>query len=111
MPRQQHALPGALLAGVAVAGLVVSWVLYADRQAFRKELRPERGVGIDFSILESFRMRGNWLLATASLGATLLAVSDYLWLPEERSVPGWAWIAGAGGVAIAAVGSCPTAAT
>jgi PEGA domain len=92
---QQHAAAGAILAVVGGASSAVSWVMYADRQSKRRAVSDTSGE-------TKYRKQGVIALATAGLGATLISVSEYFWLPDHPDVPALAWVAGAIGVSLGA---------
>jgi hypothetical protein len=81
-------------------GLITSWTLYAERQDYRLEARPE----ISDQVMRGFDRRGAWMLAIGGTAAAGLVAAEYLLLPRTDGVPVAAWIAGAAGVAGAAVG-------
>jgi hypothetical protein len=98
----QQVVAGTVLGVVGVGSIATGWVFYVLRQQVRTKLFAE-GV-IPTSEVDAFRGRGYLSLAAVGLGATLLAVSDYFWLPDEPGVPAWAWSVGALGVATGIVG-------
>ncbi len=92
---QQHAAAGAMLAVIGGAGTAVSWVVYAERQGKRTVISGMRDE-------TSFRKLGVVAISTAGLGASLLSLSEYFWLPDERAIPPYAWVVGGIGLALAA---------
>lgn len=91
---QQHAAAGALLAIIGGASTAVSWVLYAERQATRRDLMERDDT--------AYQKLGVVTLTSAALGTTLLSLSEFFWLPDEPSVPALGWIAGGLGAALGA---------
>ncbi len=96
---QTHPLAGAALALLGAGGMVTGWVLYADRQSLRTPLVFTPGT------YASFRDRGPMALLAGGLGAGVLALSDYLWLPNQAGTPGWSYAVGAAGLALGATGA------
>jgi hypothetical protein len=97
----QSVVPGVILAVLGAGALGTGWVFYSLRQDIR--LLPLEN---DLSVvdLDNFHNHGSASLALAGLGAALLAVSEYFWLPNDTGVPVWAWPVGALGVAVGVVG-------
>jgi hypothetical protein len=91
---------GAALGVLGIGGLVTGWALYAERQDYRLEARPE----ISDDVMRGFDQRGAWMLAIGGTAAAGLVAAEYLLLPRTDAVPVAAWVAGAVGVAGAAVG-------
>jgi hypothetical protein len=108
LARQSPTAAGALSA-VGLAGLATGWVFYALRDKLRVELW-EFGLteeqGFEQRKFSSFQERGGVAVAAASVGALSMSLAQYFWLPDEESVPVWAWVAGGvgGAVALGALG-------
>jgi hypothetical protein len=98
---EAHPVAGAALALVGAGGLVASWLLYADRQNLRRALYER---GLPLRDLDTFHNRGTATLITGGIGASVLALSDYFWLPAAKNVPAWAWGVGVAGLAVSGVG-------
>jgi hypothetical protein len=97
---------GAILGIVGAGGIASGWVFYAQRKQLRTQPRI---IGVDAAFVsiadvDRFRNLGYLSLGVVGLGASLLAVSDLFWLPDEVGVPGWAWAVGALGAATGLVG-------
>jgi len=98
----QQVVAGVALAVVGAGGLGAGWVFYALRQDTRRQVYSSGA--IPTASVDAFRGRGYLALASVGLGASLLAVSDYFWLPNEVGVPAWAWSVGGLGAAAGLVG-------
>jgi hypothetical protein len=96
---------GAALGVLGIGGLVTGWALYAERQGYRLQARPE----ISDNVMRGFDRRGAWMLAIGGTAAAGLIAAEYLLLPSVDEVPVAAWLAGATGVVGAAVGLAYTA--
>jgi hypothetical protein len=87
----------------AVAGAVL-WVaggaIYVARQNYR--LRP--WLSVDSGTMSAWETQGAFAFWMTAGGASLLVASEYLLLPESREVPMLAWLSGAAGLGVAAVG-------
>ncbi|HKP61538.1 MAG TPA: hypothetical protein VJV78_32635 [Polyangiales bacterium] len=90
---QQHAVAGAILAVVGGASCAVSWALYAERQSKRTAIG-------DTSQVSNYKKLGAIAITTQAVGASLLSVSEYFWLPDDPEVPALAWAAGALGLGV-----------
>lgn len=90
---------GTIAAIGGTLSLAAGWVIYVARQNYRLTPRFELGDAPD-----TWRAQGMWAMSLAGFGAANLVASEYLLLPESRSVPTLAIIGGAAGVAVAAVG-------
>jgi hypothetical protein len=96
-------LPGAAVAaGIAgVGAFAVGWGFYAARQNLRTDLNPEPPL----SSIQHYNTYGVVTLSVAGAGAALLSLAELFWLPDDPSIPAWAWVAGAAGLAVVAVGA------
>jgi hypothetical protein len=92
---------GAVLGIVGAGGIAAGWVFYALRQHVRTQLPPTVADAplVSLADVDRFHNHGYRSLVAAGLGASLLAVSDLFWLPDEVGVPTWAWAVGALGAA------------
>jgi hypothetical protein len=100
---QSPAAAGAL-ATVGLVGLTTGWVFYALRDKLRVELWElslNNAAGFSQATYQSFQARGSIAVAAASVGAVVMSLAQYFWLPDEEPVPAWAWVAGGVGGAIA----------
>jgi hypothetical protein len=91
---------GAVSAVVGGVALIGSWTLYISAQSYR--LRP--WTRLDDGTVDNWvtmRAASLWMGVGAS---ALLTASEYLLLPEAQDPPLLAWIGGAVGVGVAAVG-------
>ncbi|HTU59300.1 MAG TPA: hypothetical protein VMF89_12715, partial [Polyangiales bacterium] len=81
-------------------GAFVVWPLYASRTSHRlrswSEVTPE--------VLDGFESRGAWTFWSALAGSTFLCVGEQLLLPPSKGVPTLAWLSGALGLGVTAVG-------
>jgi hypothetical protein len=91
---------GSALGVLGVAGLITSWALYAERQAYRREARP----AISDEVAQGFDARGTRMLAIGGTAAAGLVAAEYLVLPRADGVPLAAWLVGTAGGATAALG-------
>jgi hypothetical protein len=80
--------------------LVGAWAMYIARQNYRQRA----WLDVSPDTLSEWREQGAWSFWLGVSGAGLLVTSEYFLLPESNSVPGYAWLAGAGGLGLAAVG-------
>jgi hypothetical protein len=103
-PGHESSLLGPLLAPVGVAGLAGGWGFYLLRQTPRRALPPTLEPAPLRSDIGKFRTYGWLSMSSAIVGTGLLAVSEYYWLPDEPSLPPWAWVIGGAGVAVAVTG-------
>ena len=71
---------GAALGVLGVGGLITSWALYAERQEYRLEARPE----ISADVIRGFDRRGAWMLAIGGTAAAGLVAAEYLLLPSAE---------------------------
>lgn len=81
-------------------GLVASWAMYIARQNYRQRT----WLTVSDSTVSEWEGQGEASLWLGVGGSALLVTSEYLLLPESRDVPGFAWISGAVGLGVAAVG-------
>lgn len=101
--RRDHTTGTAIGASAAViggVGLVSAWALYIARANFR--LTP-RSV-VTASTMREWTSQGAWSFWIGAGSSSLIVVSEYLLLPESAEVPTLAWMAGGGGLVLAAVG-------
>jgi hypothetical protein len=100
---RDHATPKIIGTSAAVIGgvsLVAAWTLYVARQNYR--LRPWRDASQ--STRDSLGTMGAWTFGFGASAAGLIVLSEYMLLPESNEVPTLAWIGGAAGLGVAAVG-------
>lgn len=91
---------GASAAVIGGVGLVSAWALYIARANFR--LSP-RSV-VTASTMREWTSQGAWSFWIGAGSASLIVASEYFLLPESDSTPTLAWMAGGGGLILAAVG-------
>jgi hypothetical protein len=72
--------------------LVGAWAMYIARQNYRQRA----WLDVSPDTLSEWREQGAWSFWLGVSGAGLLVTSEYFLLPESNSVPGYAWLAGAG---------------
>jgi hypothetical protein len=109
----EEAAPGALawtLAGVGAAAHVTGWVLYGHQLALESDYRRVRGLSDASEARRRLERIDDFELApplVAGIGAALATASLPLLLPESPpgAPPTWAWLAGGGGLALAAAGT------
>jgi hypothetical protein len=91
---------GGVSLSLGIIAEVSSWALYIARQnkrlAYRDKVLP--------GDVDGWETLGAWSLWTGVGASGLLVTGEYLLLPEAKGVPTLAWIAGAGGLGLAAVG-------
>lgn len=101
-PRGQF-ISGLALVGVGIAGLATGYALLA----------PRHSAGVDWvtgvdangqaqSSQQKWFDLGTGVIVSASVGAGALVTAMPLALPERDKTPWWGWLAGAGGVGLAA---------
>lgn len=98
-----HTTPIVIGASLTIAGtlsLIGGWSLYVARQNFRERYWST----LSDDTIGTWRDLGAWSFWMTGAGASMLVAGEYLLLPESRDVPVLAWLAGAGGVTLAAVG-------
>jgi hypothetical protein len=91
---------GTTLAVIGGVSLVGSWALYVARQNYRQRA----WLDLSDDTIGAWRTQGAWSFWLGVGGAGLLVTSEYLLLPESNGVPGYAWLSGAAGLGLAAVG-------
>jgi hypothetical protein len=93
---------GAISGFAGGVSLLGAWAIYVARQGYRLEPRASLGEA-EISRWEGL---GSWSFWLAAGGAAGLVVSEALLLPEsaDGSIPTLAWLGGAAGLAVAAVG-------
>lgn len=91
---------GVSAAVLGAGSLVASWAVYIARQNYRLRPWPE----VDAAHVDQWETLGAWALWLAVGSATTIVAAEYLLLPEERTVPTIAWLAGGAGLITAAVG-------
>jgi hypothetical protein len=99
--REHHDYATPIGASLAVGGgiaLVGGWATFIGRANVRASYVVDDGVMSKWSTL------GAWSFYLTAAGSAALVASEYLLLPESRDVPVLAWLGGAGGLALAAVG-------
>lgn len=93
-------------AGVGAAAMLGSWAAWARYQSLDNELANTSDSTSTYA--NTFDERNSWrtvALISSLSGSAVFTGSAPFWLPEEQSVPWWAWSAGAAGVAAAGVGT------
>lgn len=83
--------------GVALIG---AWALYVSRENYRLRYWST----LSNETIDTWSSLGAWSLWMGVGASALLVTSEYLLLPESRDVPTLAWVGGAIGVGVAAVG-------
>jgi hypothetical protein len=91
---------GGIAGVVGGIALVSSWTVYAARNAYR--LRP--WTRLDDGTVSTWEAMGAASLWMGIGASALLTASEYLLLPEAQDPPLLAWIGGAIGLGVAAVG-------
>jgi hypothetical protein len=92
---------GAVTLGAGALAIASSWVLYVARQNYRLTPRMD----VTRANLDEWEGLGAWSLWLGVGGATAVVAGEYLVLPEANGVPTLAWIAGAAGLGVAAIGA------
>ena len=98
-----HTTPNVIGGTATVSGavlLVASWAVYVARQSYRHG----PWVNIDSGTMDAWRTQGAVSFWLGAGGAASLVAGEYLLLPEARDVPLLAWLSGAAGLGVAAVG-------
>jgi hypothetical protein len=95
---------GLAIGAVGLIGVAGSWALFAERRSFRLRNRDEVSVADE----AAYARRGTWTVLAGGLGASLLTVSPYFWLPDAPGLRPVAWVVGGVGLAVAAVGVVTT---
>jgi hypothetical protein len=96
----------ATLSVMGVAGIAVGWVYFIVRQQTVERVYDQvvHGQAIRTSDTTAGRTQGIVSLSAAGAGSILLGVAEYFWLPDDASVPTWAWVIGTVGIAAGLTG-------
>lgn len=87
----------AVTGGVALVG---AWSLYVARANYRLTYRST----LSNDVVDEWTSMGAWSLWMGVFASASLVASEYLLLPEASEVPWYAWLGGAVGLGVAAVG-------
>lgn len=108
-PRGQFS-SGLTLVGVGIAGLATGYALLAPRNnagvdwvaGVDAEVAAGQPTGQNQSSQQKWFDLGTGIIVSASVGAAALVTAMPLALPEREKNPWWAWLAGGGGIGLAA---------
>ena len=101
-PRGQF-ISGLTLVGLGIAGLATGYALYLPRH----NTGVDWVAGVDANqsdrrVQQKWFDLGTGIIVSASVGSAALVTAMPLALPEREKAPWWGWLAGAGGLGLAA---------